>query len=96
MLKSLISSVVTRLRFLIHQFFFKSGLITHFGLLAAGESKKNSINPLFVTADATESDFNLIFTPEFVFPFSKNEYRFIYSSHNLEHLNKKTSDRLFS
>tara|TARA_B100001758_G_C18412320_1_gene616734 strand:+ start:3299 stop:4165 length:867 start_codon:yes stop_codon:yes gene_type:complete len=80
---------------ILHRILIKLKIPEKIGFLATGESHKNNINPLFITCDATDSDIHLIFNDKFSFPFQDNKLRLIYSSHNLEHLNEKTSDRYF-
>ena len=82
-------------KYLLHIILFKFKALNQLGFLATGESYKNSINPFFITCDATESDIHLIFDDNFSFPFLDNQIKLIYSSHNLEHLNTSTSKRYF-
>ena len=83
------------MKYLLHKILLRLGILDKIGYLATGESDKNNINPLFITCDATNSDIPLVFDENFSFPFDDNKLNFIYSSHNLEHLNEATSDRFF-
>ena len=96
-IKIVIRKIVRYLRIsdLLHSLLVRTDILKKMGLLGFGEARSNRINPFFLTLNAIESDYKLIFREDTKLPFENSSLKVIYSSHNLEHLDYKTAENFF-
>jgi predicted SAM-dependent methyltransferase len=89
-MKNIIKNLANSLRNILPKEF----LLKKYGLLAVGERLRP--NFMTVTMDAVNSsDYNIIVSENFSYPFEENSLKVIYTSHNIEHYSDQVAIKFF-